>query len=47
MSIEKRQKDDALQVQLEAITKANEVRDIREKVSDTKVPANLITGLTD
>lgn len=45
---EKAEKTDALQAQLEAITKANEVRDIREKVaSDTKVPANLLTGLTE
>lgn len=45
---EKAEKTDALQAQLEAITKANEVRDIREKVaSDTKVPANLLTGSTE
>ena len=45
---ERAKKTDALQAQLEAITKANEVRDIREKVaSDTKVPANLLTGLTE
>lgn len=43
-----RDKADKLQKQLETLTKANEVRDIREKVAkDTGVPVALLTGDTE
>lgn len=39
---------DALQSQLDSLTKANEIRDIRNKVStDTGVPAELLTADTE
>lgn len=39
---------DALQSQLDSITKANEIRDIRNKVAtDTGVPVNLLTADTE
>lgn len=41
-------KAEKLQSELEAIKKTNEVREVRQKVSDeTKVPANLLTGDTE
>lgn len=45
---EKANKADELQAQLETVVKENEIRDIRDKVaSETKVPANLLTGSTE
>lgn len=42
------EKADALQKQLDELTKASELRNIREKVStDTGVPINLLTGETE
>lgn len=42
------EKANALQAQLDALTKANDIRDIREKVArETGVPATLLLGETE